>query len=153
MEINSEAEASDILSDDMSGTPNALPSAAGPGPRPSDPVDLYRDTKVRYLGYANELGESFKLIIPRPLYIASYVVSIGYVGADTLDKAKKATAQAQQLELPRTQAITNTAIKAIDTVSWQMLASVLIPGFTINRVVSTVKRLVDRSPLRKVGCR
>ena len=28
-------------------------------------VDLYRDTPVRFLGYANELGESFKPLIPR----------------------------------------------------------------------------------------
>jgi fission process protein 1 len=27
-------------------------------------VDLYRDTNVRYLGYANEVGESFRFIFP-----------------------------------------------------------------------------------------
>ena len=33
-------------------------------------VDLYRDTPVRFLGYANELGESFKPLIPRIAYFA-----------------------------------------------------------------------------------
>ena len=48
-------------------------------------VDLYRDTPVRYLGYANELGESFRYVTPW-LVKPSYAVAFAYVFADTYDK-------------------------------------------------------------------
>ena len=48
-------------------------------------VDLYRDTPVRYLGYANELGESFRYVTPW-LVKTSYAVAFAYVFADTYDK-------------------------------------------------------------------
>ena len=50
-----------------SPSPDAASSdAATPSPAS---VDLYRDTPVRFLGYANELGESFKPLIPRVAYL------------------------------------------------------------------------------------
>ena len=49
-----------------------------------DEVDLFRDTPVRYLGYANELGEAFRPILPKFL-VPSYFVSFGYVFADTFE--------------------------------------------------------------------
>lgn len=48
-------------------------------------VDLYRDTPIRYLGYANELGESFRPLYPK-LVAPSYAISFGYVALDTVDK-------------------------------------------------------------------
>ena len=86
--------------------------------KPEATVDLYRDTWVRYCGYANELGESFKAIVPKSFYFGSYLVSVGYVTADTLDKS-------QNFKKP---------LVAGDVFIWQMLASVMIPGFCINRV-------------------
>ncbi|NXL45268.1 MTFP1 protein, partial [Podilymbus podiceps] len=71
--------------------------------------DLYRDTWVRYLGYANEVGESFRPLVPVPVVWASYGVATAYVTADAIDKGRRAA-----------------------TVS--SLASVAIPGFTINRL-------------------
>ena len=50
--------------------------------------DIFRDSPVRYLGYANEIGESFRPIFPK-FVMPSYAVSFAYVGADTIDKAKK----------------------------------------------------------------
>eukprot|EP00961_Rhodomonas_salina_P200278 2701630-Rhodomonas_salina.1 len=37
--------------------------------------DVFKDTPLRYLGYANELGESFRPLISRFLYRGSYVVA------------------------------------------------------------------------------
>ena len=51
-------------------------------------IDVYRDTPVRYLGYCNEVGESFRYVVPwfvKP----SYVISFGYCFADTMDKGYK----------------------------------------------------------------
>ena len=59
-------------------------SAGGTAPAGSEKieVDFYRDTPVRYLGYANELGESFRPMVPK-MVVPSYIVSFGYVVADT----------------------------------------------------------------------
>ncbi|XP_074828864.1 mitochondrial fission process protein 1 isoform X4 [Natator depressus] len=57
---------------------------------PPAETDLYRDTWVRYLGYANEIGESFRAIVPISLVWASYGVATTYVTADAIDKGKKA---------------------------------------------------------------
>ncbi|KAJ7427036.1 Mitochondrial fission process protein 1 [Willisornis vidua] len=89
--------------------------------------DLYRDTWVRYLGYANEVGESFRALVPVPVVWASYGVATAYVTADAIDKGRKAaTAHAQDP--------TRVGVAVVDTFVWQGLASVAIPGFTINRL-------------------
>ena len=51
-------------------------------------MDIWRDTPLRLLGYANEVGESFRYVFPR-LVVPSYAVAFGYVLADTQDKARK----------------------------------------------------------------
>uniref|UniRef100_A0A452HT70 Mitochondrial fission process protein 1 n=1 Tax=Gopherus agassizii TaxID=38772 RepID=A0A452HT70_9SAUR len=91
---------------------------------PPAETDLYRDTWVRYLGYANEVGESFRAIVPISLVWASYGVATTYVMADAIDKGKKAG-------MPE---LTQVAVAVVDTFVWQALASVAIPGFTINRI-------------------
>ena len=48
--------------------------------------NLYRDTWVRYLGYTNEIGESFRYVFPK-FVIPSYIISFGYVFADSRDKS------------------------------------------------------------------
>jgi len=50
-------------------------------------VDIFRDTPLRYLGYANELGESFHFIMPKFL-VPSYILAFGYVFADTFSKGR-----------------------------------------------------------------
>ncbi|XP_039581907.1 mitochondrial fission process protein 1 isoform X1 [Passer montanus] len=103
--------------------------AAGAAARamgPEEP-DLYRDTWVRYLGYANEVGESFRALVPVPVVWASYGVATAYVTADAIDKGRKAAAA-------HAQDPTRVGVAVVDTFVWQSLASVAIPGFTINRL-------------------
>ncbi|XP_023242385.1 mitochondrial fission process protein 1-like [Centruroides sculpturatus] len=97
-------------------------------------IDIYRDTPVRLLGYANEVGESFRALIHVRLVHASYVVASGYVLMDTLDKVKKV-----KKIIPPTDPTYNRRITsvAMDTLLWQSLASVMIPGFTINRICAS----------------
>ncbi|CAI5797603.1 Mitochondrial 18 kDa protein [Podarcis lilfordi] len=102
------------------------PAEEPPLPAP----DLYRDTWVRYLGYANEVGESFRAIVPVSLVWASYGVATAYVAADAIDKGKKAAA-AKAVDEGRSK---HAAVAVVDTFIWQALASVAIPGFTINRI-------------------
>ena len=46
--------------------------------------------RCRYMGYANELGESFKASISRGLYVGTYVVAVAYALGDALDKGLQA---------------------------------------------------------------
>ena len=52
-------------------------------------VDLYRDTPVRYLGYANECGEAFRPLVPEIAVLATYGIAIAYVTADAISKGIK----------------------------------------------------------------
>lgn len=41
-------------------------------------------------GYANEVGEAFRALVPVSLVWGSYAVATAYVTADAVDKGKKA---------------------------------------------------------------
>mmetsp|Transcript_16742 Transcript_16742/g.39781 ORF Transcript_16742/g.39781 Transcript_16742/m.39781 type:complete len:314 (-) Transcript_16742:127-1068(-) len=109
--------------------------------------DPLRDGPLRYLGYANELGEAFGAWLPPGGVPLSYGIAISYVLVDTYDKGMAAKREsAEQLER-KSAAIPESvdrerlssilaAERALDTVVWQLLASVIFPGFTIHQVVA-----------------
>ncbi|KAI7812850.1 mitochondrial fission process protein 1 [Triplophysa rosa] len=116
----------------------------------SKEVDVYRDTWVRFLGYANEVGEAFRALVPVSVVWASYAVATVYVSADAVDKGKKAATV--HGENPGKTARVTVAV--VDTFVWQALASVAIPGFTINRVCAASLFLLGKTtrwplPVRK----
>lgn len=47
----------------------------------SPSVDIFRDTPVRFFGYANEIGEALHPIHPK-LLRPSYIVAFTYVGTE-----------------------------------------------------------------------
>ncbi|KAM3937529.1 mitochondrial fission process protein 1 [Leptodactylus fuscus] len=102
--------------------------------------DLYRDTWVRYLGYANEVGESFRALIPKTLVWATYGVATAYVTADAVDKGRKAA----QKNTDGPDRAADVTVAVVDTFVWQALASVAIPGFTINRICAASLYLMGR---------
>ena len=51
-------------------------------------IDIWRDSPVRLLGYANEVGESFRYIFPR-MVTPSYVLAFAYTFGDVQDKGWK----------------------------------------------------------------
>ncbi|XP_076044518.1 mitochondrial fission process protein 1 [Oratosquilla oratoria] len=107
-------------------------------------VDIYRDTPVRLLGYANEVGEAFRALTSKLFVYSTYGVSSAYVVADTYDKAKKMSKQPGATK----KAVTHAAV---DTLVWQAFASVIVPGFTINRVCAaslfTMAKVLPKVPL------
>nr|XP_027209629.1 LOW QUALITY PROTEIN: mitochondrial fission process protein 1-like [Penaeus vannamei] len=107
-------------------------------------VDIYRDTPVRLLGYANEVGEAFRALTPLWFVRSTYGVASAYVIADTYDKSTKMSKQPGATQ----RAITHAAV---DTLLWQAFASVIVPGFTINRVcvlpLYTMAKTIPRIPL------
>lgn len=95
-------------------------------------LDYFRDTPVRYLGYANEVGEAFRQLIPVSFVRLSYVVASTYCLSDATSKAfyvKKEDLSTDK-KSPNKKAIE----MFIEAAVWQGLASVIIPGFTINRI-------------------
>ncbi|KAI6230618.1 Mitochondrial 18 kDa protein [Aphelenchoides fujianensis] len=104
--------------------------------------DLYRETPIRFLGYANEVGEAFRAWIPQTAVRLTYVVAFGYVLADALDKThgaykkKYATREERQKQVGLTLA---------DTLVWQTFASVLLPGITINRLCAASTAVLSRA--------
>jgi fission process protein 1 len=107
----------------------------------SQEVDIYRDTPVRLLGYANEVGEAFRALISSNAVKASYGVAAIYCIADTVDKTQKAAKESREEAGQKTKKL---VITAADTLIWQALASVIIPGFTINRVCALSLKLLQR---------
>jgi len=93
-------------------------------------VDIYRDSPLRYLGYANECGEAFRPLVPVEVVYFTYFLAISYVLADTVDKGRKGAAA------PGDDSLLRATFGAVDTFMWQMLASVLFPSFVINRLVT-----------------
>ena len=90
---------------------------------PRNPERL-REGLVRYLGYANEVGESFRPLMSARLAVnASYGIAGSYVIADAAWRSQVP---------PKGRSAT---VEAADTLIWQGLASVAIPGYVINRLV------------------
>ncbi|XP_064489222.1 mitochondrial fission process protein 1-like isoform X2 [Ornithodoros turicata] len=97
--------------------------------------DIYRDTPIRLLGYTNEVGEAFRALIHVNLVRLSYGVASAYVVADTVDKVRKADrVKCADPAVHRHKLLAT----AVDTLLWQALASVIIPGFTINRTTPSI---------------
>ncbi|XP_064621101.1 mitochondrial fission process protein 1-like [Lineus longissimus] len=113
-----------------------------PNARCENHIDIYKDTSLRYLGYANEVGESFRPLIPVSVVNLSYVIASGYVLAHAVNEgywtSKRPTFHASSKGKEVTKCVA-------DTVIWQGFASVAVPGFTINRVCALSAFLLKRS--------
>ncbi|KAJ9456364.1 Mitochondrial fission process protein 1 [Diplonema papillatum] len=107
---------------------------------PHTPYDWWRDGNVRYAGYANELGEAFRPLIPKPAVAATYVVAIGYAAGDTFDKGQR--------EYRRSRNVNHSVAAGSIAALWQLLASVTIPALFVNRQVALTAWLLKRSSSR-----
>lgn len=107
-------------------------------------VDIWRDSPLRYLGYANEVGEAFRPLYPR-FVVPSYGVAFLYVGCDTADKTWKSAQNGDN----------NVDIfkKSSDALIWQTLASVLVPGQIIHAVTAVATKACNSSSLAHLPSR
>ena len=108
-------------------------------------VDPYRETSLRYMGYANELGEAFTSYLPEWGLPASYCVAASYVMFDTIDKGQKAFDAAEEEDK-----IIDTLRISTETLTWQMLASVFWPGSIIRVIVNLSANIVSNDDLHFV---
>src|SRR5210317_1921152 len=105
-------------------------------------VDPYRETSLRYMGYANELGEAFTSYLPEWGLPASYCVAASYVMFDTIDKGQKAFDAAEEEDK-----LTDTFRISAETLTWQMLASVFWPGSIIRVIVNASATMISNRHL------
>lgn len=86
------------------------------------------------------MGEAFRPIIPVALVTFSYLVAFAYILADSYSqgaKVKEPTSGAWR---------TPSVLASIDSLFFQVMASVIFPSFTINRSVAFVGALVAQLP-------
>jgi fission process protein 1 len=93
--------------------------------------DIFKDSALRYIGYSNELGEAFRPIIPSKVVTYSYIIEFAYFICDTVHKGHKAFLDNRHDE----DVIKHISKASIYTMTWQCFASVMLPAFTINRIV------------------
>ena len=98
-----------------------------PWTMPEKEKDIFRDTPLRYVGYANEVGEAFRPIFPR-FVVPSHGLAFLYVGADSISKTNDTFKRGSSMKV--------TTATFVDVLVWQTLASVLIPGKVINMVTA-----------------
>mmetsp|Transcript_8877 Transcript_8877/g.18475 ORF Transcript_8877/g.18475 Transcript_8877/m.18475 type:complete len:172 (+) Transcript_8877:218-733(+) len=107
--------------------------------------NIFRDSALRYCGYANEIGESFRYQYPK-LVTPSYVVAFGYCFADAVSAGYQVMSEDERVTVREYRAKeTRAAIATFDTLLWQSLASVAIPGGVINLIVRSSRFAVARS--------
>ena len=105
----------------------------------SDPTaDLYRETPVRLLGYANEVGESFQFQAPQ-FVGPSYFLAYAYCVADSISKGFDQYGREGGNFTPE------VFTTFLDCLIWQCLASVIIPGNIIGFFVRTSSKLINGS--------
>jgi mitochondrial fission process protein 1 len=107
--------------------------------------NLFRDTPIRYLGYANEVGESFRYQYPK-FVLPSYLIAFGYCVADAISTGYNAY-HTHNLENKRIQ---RSVIGTFDALLWQSLASVAIPGYCIHMVVKVTKSTLTLASSRQI---
>lgn len=95
--------------------------------------DPYRETSIRYMGYANEVGEALEDYLPDWGLPASYCVAATYVIFDTLDKGQRAYDST-----PRGERFEETVRASTETLVWQLLASIIWPGGVIKLAVNVI---------------
>lgn len=95
--------------------------------------DPYRETSIRYMGYANEVGEALENYLPDWGIPASYCVAATYVIFDTLDKGQRAYDST-----PRGERFEETMRASTETLVWQLLASIIWPGGVIKLAVNVI---------------
>ena len=101
--------------------------------------DIWRHSPVRYLGYANEVGEAFRYQLSTRNLILAYIISASYVAGDSIDKTYKSynkNNRIADLKLFKTFAI---------SLSWQILATEILPGLFVFLVVKQAKKFQYQS--------
>lgn len=121
--------------------------------------DVFRETPLRYLGYANEVGEAFRRFIGGKMVMATYGLATAYALGDAAAKGTSEDEKCRSRALEFGEATggavprctSRVAAVVADVVLWQGLASVAIPGFCVNRVVWAAGRALKSTAWHSTG--
>ncbi|GFH61045.1 hypothetical protein CTEN210_17521 [Chaetoceros tenuissimus] len=112
--------------------------------------NVFRDSLLRFMGYANEVGESFRYQFPK-LVAPTYVLAFGYCAADSLNAGYTKWNEDDSKRKINNQSLVSKeyeiAYAVGDTLLWQCFASVLIPGGIINVIVRASRFAIARPAL------
>ncbi|KAL6770791.1 hypothetical protein ACKKBF_B32685 [Auxenochlorella protothecoides x Auxenochlorella symbiontica] len=127
---------------------------------PKTEYDPLRDGPLRYLGYANEVGEAFGAWLFSGGVPLSYAIAISYVLFDTVDKWQ-ATYRDARAKLSGESVPSSVDVpllvhlialdRGLDTLVWQLIASVAAPGYTIHTLVAVVTQLLVAAEATSLG--
>ncbi|WP_303673010.1 hypothetical protein [Vampirovibrio chlorellavorus] len=115
--------------------------------------DIYRDTPLRYLGYVNELGESFKDLLKASSLTSnnadgivkhSYTAVGGYVALDAFDKAVKGYRQSRNAGESQGLQVLSATTSGLDAALFQYGASYSIPAFLVAVTRDSLKLGLNR---------
>lgn len=95
---------------------------------------ILRQAPFRYLGYCNEIGETLRPIVPLKIVISSYIVSGLYVSTDSVLIGMKS--YREDLTPEKRWSFVKSFTKCL---IWQLLATELIPGFCVYKIVKFAK--------------
>jgi fission process protein 1 len=145
----------------------ASPDSEKDPARKEEPYNVFRDSALRFMGYANEVGESFRYQVPR-LVTPTYVLAFGYCAADAISSgyrvweeggnhkispsssASESASEQNESKISSSREIM-AAMATCDTLIWQSFASVLIPGGTINIIVRASRFAMLRATMLPVS--
>jgi fission process protein 1 len=101
--------------------------------------NILRHAPFRYLGYLNEVGESFRPIVPSKLVLSTYFISGGYVFADSLLIGWHSYKYDRKTEVDNERKW-RFGKAFLQCFVWQIMATELIPGFSVYQIVKFAKR-------------
>src|SRR3989338_11603815 len=103
--------------------------------------DPFKDTLLRYAGYANEVCEAFRNFLPLWVVRATYGIATVYGVSDAFYQSRRV--YNSDIFFRPSPARRSDAVKVFAyTAVWQLLASVLIPPFFVNRFVASSRFLL-----------
>jgi mitochondrial fission process protein 1 len=111
--------------------------------------NIFRDSPLRYAGYANEVGESFRYQLPR-FVLPSYVIALSYCLGDAFCTGYRScfkdvpsiNHRNEKHSTQETERRKQALYQALDALAWQTAASVVLPGAVIHIVVKLTRAMV-----------
>jgi fission process protein 1 len=95
---------------------------------------------LRPLAYASEVGESFRPITSSYIVKFLYAISWGYVFLDTGIRVHKVNDKSYEI----------ISLTFFDSLTWHVLASMVLPAFTIHAIVENSKKLFKKSNIQNI---
>lgn len=95
----------------------------------------------RYVAYTSDIGEAFRPVVPPWVVTAAYGVSWLYLSGDVGYETYKAHHQGPSpIEAANFSEPTRLALSAVQRATFQSIASMALPAFTIHTVVNQAKK-------------